>query len=89
MGAIGIVYLDLDEFKQINDTHGHATGDAILAEAARSLSRVVDSPSSTYRLGGDEFIVLVPDPDASKVAELADTITRALTGRYGDSVPCH
>lgn len=85
-GSIGIIYVDLDEFKIINDTHGHATGDAILAEAARSLSRVVDAPSTTYRLGGDEFIVLVPDPDASNLAELAETITRALTGRYGDSV---
>lgn len=87
LGSIGIVYVDLDGFKQVNDTHGHATGDAILAEAARSLGRVAEPPTSTYRLGGDEFIVLIPDADASRVAELADTITRALTGRYGDSVP--
>ena len=85
-GSIGIIYVDLDDFKIVNDTHGHAAGDAILAEAARSLSRVVDAPSTTYRLGGDEFIVLMPDPDASNLAELAETITRALTGRYGDSV---
>ncbi|CAN5755124.1 hypothetical protein BH10ACT9_BH10ACT9_37460 [soil metagenome] len=86
-GVIGIVYVDLDGFKRINDTHGHAAGDAILAEAARSLSRVADPPRVAYRLGGDEFIVLVPDAGEAQVAELAETITRALTGRYGGAVP--
>ena len=86
-GAIGVVFVDLDGFKRINDTHGHAIGDAILAEAARSVSRVVEPPSTAYRFGGDEFIVLVPDAEVSEVAELAETITRALTGRYGDAVP--
>jgi len=62
-------------------------GEAILAEAARSLSRVADPPSSVYRFGGDEFIVLVPDAQPFQVAELAETITRALTTRYGDAVP--
>lgn len=83
---VGVVYVDLDGFKKINDTHGHATGDAILAEAARSLSRVVDPPSTAYRLGGDEFLVLVPVSDAAEVATLAETISRALTGRYGEDV---
>jgi len=82
----GIVYVDLDGFKKINDTHGHATGDAVLAEAPRSLSRVVEPPSSAYRLGGDEFLVLMPVADAAEVAALAETISRALTGRYGEDV---
>ncbi|MET0901099.1 MAG: diguanylate cyclase [Mycobacterium sp.] len=86
-GAIGVVFVDLDGFKRINDTHGHAMGDAILAEAARSVSRVAHPPSTAYRFGGDEFIVLVPDVEVAQVADLADTITRALTGRYGDAVP--
>lgn len=85
-GVIGIVYVDLDGFKRINDAHGHAVGDAILAEAARSLSRVADPPNSVYRVGGDEFIVLVPVAEAVQVADLAETITRALTGRYGETV---
>lgn len=86
-GAIGVVFVDLDGFKRINDTHGHAVGDAILAEAARSVSRVVQLPNTAYRFGGDEFIVLIPDAQTAQVAELAGTITRALTGRYGDAVP--
>ena len=86
-GALGIVFVDLDGFKRINDTYGHAVGDAILAEAARSLSRMAVPPTMAYRFGGDEFIVVVPDVDIPEVAELAETITRALTGRYGDSTP--
>jgi diguanylate cyclase (GGDEF)-like protein/PAS domain S-box-containing protein len=86
-GVIGVVFVDLDGFKRINDTHGHAVGDAILAEAARSLSRVAQPPSTAYRFGGDEFIVLLPDAEPAQVAELAETMTRALTGRYGDAVP--
>jgi len=80
---VGIIFIDLDGFKHVNDGHGHAAGDAVLTEVARRLGRAVAAPSSVYRLGGDEFIVLVPDPgDASAVADLAEQFCAALTGDY-------
>jgi diguanylate cyclase (GGDEF)-like protein/PAS domain S-box-containing protein len=80
---VGLIFIDLDGFKHVNDTHGHATGDIVLAEVARRLSNTVAEPDSAYRLGGDEFVVFVPDAARdTEVAELAATVCAALTGRY-------
>ena len=56
---VGVLFLDLDRFKEINDTHGHHVGDAVLTEVARRLSRSVRESDSIARLGGDEFVVLL------------------------------
>jgi diguanylate cyclase (GGDEF)-like protein len=70
---IAVLFLDLDDFKHINDTLGHPIGDAILQLAARRLEMVVRDSDTVGRLGGDEFIVLVNDvshaSDAALVAE--------------------
>jgi diguanylate cyclase (GGDEF) domain len=58
-GKVGVLYIDLDRFKEINDTHGHHVGDAVLTEVARRLSRSVREADSLARLGGDEFVVLL------------------------------
>lgn len=58
-GKVGLLYLDLNRFKEINDTHGHHVGDAVLTEVARRLSRSVRESDSIARLGGDEFVVLL------------------------------
>ena len=80
---VGIVFIDLDGFKHVNDSHGHAAGDAVLTEVARRLSQAVSAPSSVYRLGGDEFIVLVPDAhEDAAIADLAEQFCAALTGDY-------
>lgn len=86
---VGIVFVDLDGFKHVNDIHGHCTGDAVLVEVSRRLARVIEAPNSAYRLGGDEFVVLVPDAaTADDVAGLADVIRAALTGSYAtNAVP--
>jgi diguanylate cyclase (GGDEF)-like protein/PAS domain S-box-containing protein len=55
-------YLDIDHFKSINDTYGHATGDLILCEVARRLGATVRDADTIARLGGDEFVVLQPNP---------------------------
>lgn len=80
---IGVIFVDLDGFKQINDDHGHAVGDAVLVQAANRLNSTVLEPNSAYRLGGDEFVVLVPEaPEATPVARMADDVCVGLTGRY-------
>ena len=58
-GKVGILYVDLDRFKEINDNHGHHVGDAVLTEVAKRLSSSVRDSDSIARLGGDEFAVLL------------------------------
>lgn len=58
-GKVGLLFLDLDRFKEINDTYGHHVGDAVLTEVARRLCRSVRESDSIARLGGDEFVVLL------------------------------
>jgi diguanylate cyclase (GGDEF)-like protein/PAS domain S-box-containing protein len=81
--SVGIVFIDLDGFKRINDTHGHSVGDAVLCQVAQRISRIVVVPDSVYRLGGDEFVVLSTEAGVQEhVADLASRLRRALTGSY-------
>jgi len=57
---LGVMYLDLDDFKPVNDTHGHQTGDALLCEIAHRLRQTVRIADTVARLGGDEFAILLP-----------------------------
>ncbi|MDL0430450.1 sensor domain-containing diguanylate cyclase [Marinobacter sp. TBZ242] len=72
-GFLAVLYLDLDDFKQVNDSHGHAVGDEVLEAMARRLVECVRAADTVGRLGGDEFIVLldgIKQPeDAANVAE--------------------
>ena len=78
-GTGAILYIDLDHFKRVNDTAGHASGDALLQVVAQRLSACVGDGPSVARLGGDEFAVLMPVvqlPEAAR--ELAERIIKAL-----------
>lgn len=55
---ITLVYLDLDQFKQINDTEGHAKGDSILKEFTKGLKKIIRQEDMIFRMGGDEFLIL-------------------------------
>jgi len=72
---VAVMLMDLDEFKEINDTLGHATGDSVLREVADRLSRTVGNHGTVARLGGDEFAVAVPNcPTIDHAMRLARTV---------------
>ena len=71
--------LDLDNFKRINDTHGHQTGDEVLRRVASRLLSTVRGDDAICRLGGDEFLVLMADTDAAIASRVAERIRRAIT----------
>src|SRR2546427_10107170 len=58
---LALIYLDLDDFKAVNDAHGHATGDAVLRLVADAIQSAVRQADVVGRLGGDEFAVLMPE----------------------------
>jgi diguanylate cyclase (GGDEF)-like protein len=61
--SVGILLLDLDHFKDVNDTYGHRVGDAILTEFARRVRGVVREVDLAFRQGGEEFVILLPETD--------------------------
>jgi diguanylate cyclase (GGDEF)-like protein/PAS domain S-box-containing protein len=81
-GSTSIVLFDLDEFKDVNDTLGHSTGDQLLVEVGRRLIKVAEERAMVglaSRLGGDEFVVILPDcGDPRGVSEIVDLMLRRL-----------
>jgi len=77
--SVGMLYIDLDGFKQINDSLGHETGDRVLVETAARLSGCLRSGEVLARLGGDEFAVLLDSVDCrNEAVEIAERILRAV-----------
>ncbi|QPK64771.1 EAL domain-containing protein [Methylomonas sp. LL1] len=81
--CMALIYLDLDEFKNVNDSLGHDMGDILLKEAAQRLLHCVRETDTVSRLGGDEFTIIVGDlEDYSKVERIAQEIIEKLSEPY-------
>jgi diguanylate cyclase (GGDEF)-like protein len=77
---VGLMILDLDHFKEVNDTHGHDVGDQVLKEVANCLRDFTRFHDVVARLGGEEFAVVAPNMDEDRLHKLAERIRRAVSG---------
>ncbi|NND74607.1 MAG: GGDEF domain-containing protein [Ilumatobacter sp.] len=72
--CVSVLFIDIDHFKHVNDTYGHAVGDAVLVEVGRRISSVCRPTDVVARLGGDEFAVLLPDVSGEIAARIGQRI---------------
>jgi len=72
--ALSLLMVDLDRFKQINDTHGHAAGDAVLRESARRMQDTIRSYDGVGRYGGEEFLIVLPGCDGKSALVQAERV---------------
>ncbi|WP_425489083.1 putative bifunctional diguanylate cyclase/phosphodiesterase [Mycobacterium vicinigordonae] len=80
---VGVCYVDLDGFKDVNDTLGHDIGDKLLVSVAERLALCLQRPHQLVaRLGGDEFVFLLPEPASHEVTDLADSVLRVLEAPF-------
>lgn len=74
--GVSLVLCDIDHFKHVNDTHGHECGDAVLKDVAYELRKSLRSFELAYRIGGEEFLVILPGMDLDRATEIAQRIRR-------------
>lgn len=79
---LGVLFLDLDHFKNVNDILGHLIGDELLIQVSRRLSSVVRDKDTVSRMGGGEFVLLLPDSDVEGVAMVARKLLDAISQPY-------
>ena len=75
---VAVIVADIDHFKRVNDEHGHATGDAVLVEVAYRLRKALRAFDLAYRLGGEEFLIVVPGAGVAMAVELAEQLRAAV-----------
>jgi diguanylate cyclase (GGDEF)-like protein len=78
---LGLAVIDLDNFKHVNDTHGHQVGDEVLRRIGSRLIRGVRQNDAMCRIGGDEFLLLIGDADAATAAAISERVREELTGQ--------
>ena len=76
-----MLLIDADHFKQVNDQHGHATGDEVLKRLAAQIRSSVRTIDQVYRIGGEEFVVMLPEADATKARFVAEKLCRIMRER--------
>jgi two-component system cell cycle response regulator len=79
--ALTMMILDIDHFKRVNDTHGHAVGDLVLKGFAAQLQEIVRGGDLLCRLGGEEFVVVMPGVDVNQAARIAERARRTAESR--------
>ena len=82
---LGLMMLDIDFFKSVNDTHGHAAGDEVLKEFAARLQRNIRGVDLACRYGGEEFVVMMPDTDLVHAKNIAERIRHAVASEPFDT----
>lgn len=81
--VVALVYIDIDDFKTINDDFGHAFGDRLLIEVSRRITNCLRAIDTSSRVGGDEFIVLIESVSSAEAAQqIAERITKSLSNPY-------
>ncbi len=75
---LSVLLADLDHFKQVNDRHGHSVGDEVLREVARRVETILRREDRAARWGGEEFLILLPETDASRAQIVAEKIRRSI-----------
>jgi diguanylate cyclase (GGDEF)-like protein len=76
---VALIVGDLDRFKSVNDGHGHAAGDAVLRDVAYRIRKQLRAYDLAYRLGGEEFLIVVPGADADRASEIAEGLRVAIS----------
>jgi len=84
---MSIIFLDLDFFKKINDTHGHQMGDTVLREVSRYMQRHCRTYDTAARWGGEEFVILLPADDETKAAACAERIRGGIAAGFSAKIP--
>lgn len=80
--TLAVMFIDLDQFKTVNDTLGHEIGDLLLTEVANRLKMCVREGDTVARLGGDEFIILMQDIDQTVVTQVAERVIDKISSKY-------
>jgi diguanylate cyclase (GGDEF)-like protein len=84
-GAVSVIVVDLDSFKNVNDQYGHDRGDAVLRDAAYEMRKSLRSFELVYRIGGEEFLVMLPGVELQGATDIAERLRRAVAAaRPGD-----
>ncbi|SFV06349.1 diguanylate cyclase (GGDEF) domain-containing protein [Methylobacterium sp. 174MFSha1.1] len=85
MRPLSLVVLDIDHFKRVNDTYGHAIGDVVLKHVADAVMAGMRNADTVCRIGGEEIVIIMPRIDPAQAAEMADAL-RAAVGAMAVSV---